>query len=144
MRYRLDRRLPVLVALSFVAGLLFLASPVRAATAGSVLVFPTTGVVDPIMAEYLQGSLNGAADGGAKAVVIKLNTPGGSLDATQPILSAILDARVPVIVWVAPAGGYAASAGTFITLSANLAYMAPGTRIGAASPIDSSGQDIPG
>jgi membrane-bound serine protease (ClpP class) len=55
----------------------------------------------------------------------------------------MLDAKVPVIVWVAPSGGYAASAGTFITLSANLAFMAPGTRIGAASPIDSSGQDIP-
>ena len=144
MRDRLDRRRPVLAACSFVAGLLLLASPVRAATAGSVLVLPTTGVVDPIMAEYLQGSLNSAADGGAKAVVIKLNTPGGSLDATQRIVSAILDARLPVIVWVAPSGGYAASAGTFITLSANLAYMAPGTRIGAASPIDSSGQDIPG
>jgi membrane-bound serine protease (ClpP class) len=145
MRDRLDRRRPVLAAvLSLGALLLLLAAPVRAATAGSVVVLPTTGVVDPIMAEYLQGSLNSAADGGAKAVVIKLNTPGGSLDATQRIVSAILDARLPVIVWVAPSGGYAASAGTFITLSANLAYMAPGTRIGAASPIDSSGQDIPG
>ena len=144
MRDRLDRRRPVLAALLSLAGLVLLASPVRAATAGSVVVLPTTGVVDPIMAEYLQGSLNTLADGGAKAVVIKLNTPGGSLDATQRIVSAILEARVPVIVWVAPSGGFAASAGTFITLSANLAYMAPGTRIGAASPIDSSGQDIPG
>jgi membrane-bound serine protease (ClpP class) len=48
----------------------------------------------------------------------------------------MLAARVPTIVWVAPAGGFAASAGTFITLSANLSFMAPGTRIGAASPID--------
>ena len=63
---------------------------------------------------------------------------------TQDIVTTILDAHVPVIVWVAPSGGYAASAGTFITLSANLAYMAPGTRIGAASPIDSNGGDIPG
>ncbi|HEY3165212.1 MAG TPA: nodulation protein NfeD [Candidatus Limnocylindrales bacterium] len=144
MRDRLDRRRPVLAALLSLAGLVLLASPVRAATAGSIVVLPTSGVVDPIMAEYLQGSLNTLADGGAKAVVIKLNTPGGSLDATQRIVSAILEARVPVIVWVAPSGGFAASAGTFITLSANLAYMAPGTRIGAASPIDSSGQDIPG
>jgi membrane-bound serine protease (ClpP class) len=144
VRDRLDRRRPVLAALLSLAGLVLLASPVRAATAGSIVVLPTSGVVDPIMAEYLQGSLNTLADGGAKAVVIKLNTPGGSLDATQRIVSAILEARVPVIVWVAPSGGFAASAGTFITLSANLAYMAPGTRIGAASPIDSSGQDIPG
>jgi len=146
MRHRLDRRRPVIAALAVLAGLLIFAAPApaRAATAGSILVLPTTGVVDPIMAEYLQGSLNGAADGGAKAVVIKLNTPGGSLDSTQKIVSSLLDARLPVIVWVAPSGGYAASAGTFITLAANLAYMAPGTRIGAASPIDSSGADIPG
>jgi membrane-bound serine protease (ClpP class) len=146
MRHRLDRRRPVIAALAVLAGLLILATPAptRAATAGSILVLPTTGVVDPIMAEYLQGSLNGAADGGAKAVVIKLNTPGGSLDSTQRIVSSLLDARLPVIVWVAPSGGYAASAGTFITLAANLAFMAPGTRIGAASPIDSSGEDIPG
>jgi membrane-bound serine protease (ClpP class) len=139
----LDRRRPVLAALLALVGLLSFALPARAATAGSIIVLPTTGVVDPIMAEYLQGSLNGAADGGAKAVVIKLNTPGGALESTQRIVTAMLDARLPVIVWVAPSGGYAASAGTFITLAANLAFMAPGTRIGAASPIDSSGQDIP-
>jgi membrane-bound serine protease (ClpP class) len=144
VNHRLDRRRPVAAALLALAGLVLLALPAAAATRGSILVLPTTGVVDPIMAEYLQGSLNGAADGGAKAVVIELNTPGGSLDSTQKIVSAMLGARLPVIVWVAPAGGYAASAGTFITLSANLAFMAPGTRIGAASPIDSSGQDIPG
>jgi membrane-bound serine protease (ClpP class) len=144
VNHRLDRRRPVAAALLSLLGILLLALPVRAATAGSVVVLPAAGVVDPIMAEYLQGSLNGAADGGAKAVVIKLNTPGGALESTQRIVSSILEARLPVIVWVAPSGGFAASAGTFITLSANLAYMAPGTRIGAASPIDSSGQDIPG
>jgi membrane-bound serine protease (ClpP class) len=143
--HRLDRRRPVAAALLSVLGLLVLATAsAGAVTRGAVVVLPTTGVVDPIMAEYLQGALNAAADAEAKAVVIKLNTPGGSLDSTQKIVTAILGARVPVIVWVAPAGGFAASAGTFITLSANLAYMAPATRIGAASPIDSSGQDIPG
>ena len=143
MNHRLDRGRPVAAAILALLGILSLALPARAVSPGAVVVLPTAGVVDPIMAEYLQGSLNGAADRGAKVVVIKLNTPGGSLDSTQRIVSAILEARVPVIVWVAPSGGYAASAGTFITLSANLAYMAPGTRIGAASPIDSSGQDIP-
>jgi membrane-bound serine protease (ClpP class) len=139
-----DRRRPIAAAFLSILGILLLALPVRAVTAGSIVVLPATGVVDPIMAEYIQGSLNGAADGGAKAVVIKLNTPGGALDSTQRIVSSMLEARLPVIVWVAPSGGFAASAGTFITLSANLSYMAPGTRIGAASPIDSSGQDIPG
>jgi membrane-bound serine protease (ClpP class) len=105
---------------------------------------PTTGVVDNVMAEYVEGSLQKAAQGGAAAVVIELNTPGGSLDATQKIVSSLLETPVPAIVWVAPAGSRAASAGTFITLAANLAYMAPGTNIGAASPVGAQGEDIPG
>ena len=116
---------------------------VRAA-GGTVVVLPAEGEVDGVMAGAIETELDSAAAEGAAALVIRLNTPGGSLDSTQKIVSAILEARLPVIVWVAPSGGFAASAGTFITLSANLAYMAPGTRIGAASPIDSSGQDIPG
>src|SRR5213075_2147020 len=80
----------------------------------------------------------------AAAVVIKLNTPGGSLFATNAIVGTILEAKVPVIVWVAPAGGFAASAGTFITLAANIALMAPGTSIGAASPVSGEGGDITG
>jgi membrane-bound serine protease (ClpP class) len=105
---------------------------------------PTTGIVDNVMVDNITSALNAAADARAAAVIIELDTPGGSLDSTQQIVTALLSSRVPTIVWVAPAGGYAASAGTFITLAANLAYMAPGTRIGAASPIDSSGNDIPG
>lgn len=115
-----------------------------ASTPGAVVVLPTTGEVDGLMASSLKSGIEGAAHDGAAAVVIKLNTPGGSLQSTQDIVSTILDARVPVIVWVAPSGGFAASAGTFITLAANLAYMAPGTRVGAASPIDQNGNDIPG
>jgi membrane-bound serine protease (ClpP class) len=116
---------------------------VRAA-GGDVVVMPADGEVDSVMAGAIETQLDAAAADGAAALVIRLNTPGGSLEATQRIVSAMLAARVPTIVWVAPAGGFAASAGTFITLSANLAYMAPGTRIGAASPIDGSGNDIPG
>ena len=144
MNRRLDRRRPVAAALLALLGILSLALPARAVSPGAVVVLPTTGIVDPVMADYLANSLNAAADARAAAVIIKLDTPGGSLDATQRIVSALLSARVPTIVWVAPAGGHAASAGTFITLAANLAFMAPGTRIGAASPIDSSGNDIPG
>ena len=136
MRHRLDRGRPVAAAL--------LALPARAVGAGSVVLLPTTGIVDNVMVDNITSALNAAADAGAAAVIIELDTPGGSLDSTQQIVTALLSARVPTIVWVAPAGGYAASAGTFITLAANLAYMAPGTRIGAASPIDSSGNDIPG
>jgi len=125
-------------------GILALALPARAVSAGAIVILPTTGIVDSVMADYLKSSLDAAAQARAAAVIIELDTPGGSLDSTQQIVSALLTAKVPTIVWVAPAGGYAASAGTFITLAANLAFMAPGTRIGAASPIDSSGNDIPG
>jgi membrane-bound serine protease (ClpP class) len=120
-------------------------APARAADgAPAAWVLPTTGVVDAVMAGYLSDGVARAAREGAEVVVVKLNTPGGSLDATQQITSAFLEAEVPVIVWVAPAGGRAASAGTFITLAAHLSWMAPGTNIGAASPVSSSGADIGG
>lgn len=126
-------------------GLFLVAGATAGRAAGrDVVVLPATGVVDSVLAGYLEDGIAGAARDGAAAVVIRLNTPGGSLDATQRITSALLEAPVPVIVWVSPAGGRAASAGTFITLAANLAFMAPGTNIGAASPVDSSGGDIPG
>ncbi len=122
---------------------LALAGPVLA-DGGRIPVLPATGVVDNVMAGYLEDGIARAASSGAPAVLIRLNTPGGSLDATQRIVSALLEASVPTIVWVAPAGGRAASAGTFITLAANLAFMAPGTNIGAASPVGGQGEDITG
>jgi membrane-bound serine protease (ClpP class) len=95
------------------------------------------------MAGYLAEGIRKASADGATAVVIRLNTPGGALTATNEIVGTIFDAPLPVIVWVAPAGGFAASAGTFITLASNVAVMAPGTRIGAASPVAAGGEDIP-
>ena len=124
-------------------GLCLLAAGARGA-GPAVVVLPTTGIVDEGMARYLQDGIARAEADGASAVVVKLNTPGGSLFSTQTITNAFLDAKVPVIVWVAPSGGFAASAGTFITLAGNLAYMAPATTIGAASPVGSGGEDIPG
>ena len=115
-----------------------------AATPVHVDLLPTTGVVDNVMAGYVADGIARAQSDGAAAIVIELNTPGGSLDAESHIVSSILESPVPVIVWVAPAGSRAASAGTFITLAANIALMAPGTNIGAASPVDSSGNDITG
>ena len=126
-------------------GVSWLLAAAGARAAGpEVVLLPTTGIVDDGMAKYLADGVAGAASDGAAAVVIKLNTPGGSLTSTNDIDSTILESKVPIIVWVAPAGGFAASAGTFITLSSNIALMAPGTRIGAASPVDSSGGDITG
>ena len=124
-------------------GLLLLSSTVRGASP-TVVLLPTTGIVDDGMAKYLIGGLKEAESSGAAAVVVELDTPGGSLASTQDIVEAFLAAKVPVIVWVAPSGGFAASAGTFITMSSNIALMAPGTRIGAASPVGSQGEDITG
>jgi membrane-bound serine protease (ClpP class) len=145
LSHRIARRRPVAAALVAAAALLVLvASPAAATSPGAVVVVPTTGEIDTSMASMLDHAIDDAVANQAAALVIELDTPGGSLDATQQIVGAILEAKVPVIVWVAPAGGFAASGGTFVTLAANLSYMAPGTRIGAASPIDASGQDITG
>lgn len=109
-----------------------------------IYVLTATGVVDNVLAAYIDEGVRRAGAEGAPAVVISLNTPGGSLDATQRIVSTLLDAPLPTIVWVAPSGGRAASAGTFITLAAHLAYMAPGTNIGAASPVGAGGEELTG
>jgi membrane-bound serine protease (ClpP class) len=132
-------------AASFVLGLVGLAADGLRAADGNreVVVLPTTGVVDNVMAGYLRDGVARATADGASAVVIRLNTPGGSVEATQDILAVLLEADIPTIVWVAPAGGRAASAGTFITLAAHIALMAPGTSIGAASPVLATGEDIP-
>ena len=124
--------------------LMLAGSPARAADdAPRVAVLPTSGVVDAIMAGYLEEGIAKAHRDGADAVVITLNTPGGDLSQTRRIVQALLGAPLPVITWVSPSGAHAASAGTFLTLAGNVALMAPGTNIGAASPVTSSGGDIP-
>ncbi len=145
MRHR-SRSLAITVARSLVLlGVVATgAAGLARAADGDVVVLTATGVVDNVMAGYISEGIAGAAEAGAPAVVVKLNTPGGSLDATQRITSALLEAPVATIVWITPSGGRAASAGTFITMAANLAYMSPGTNIGAASPVGSNGEDIPG
>ena len=134
-----------LFAVSTALGLFgLLSGTLAAAGTPRVSVLPATGIVDNVLAGYLAEGIARAARDGDAAVVIRLNTPGGDLDATNRIVGTLLEADIPTIVWVAPAGGRAASAGTFITLAANLALMAPGTNIGAASPVGSGGEDIPG
>jgi membrane-bound serine protease (ClpP class) len=124
--------------------LMLAGSPARAADeAPRVAVLPTSGVVDAIMAGYLEEGIAKAHRDGADAVVITLDTPGGALDQTRRIVMSLLDAPLPTIVWVSPPGAHAASAGTFITLAGHVALMAPGTNIGAASPVTSTGGDVP-
>ena len=111
-------------------------------TGKEVLVVDVTGPVTPIMLGLIERSIAEADTRRAEALIIRLDTPGGSVELTQRIIQAIIAADVPVVVYVWPPGGHAASAGTFITLAGHVAAMAPRTSIGAASPIDGSGADI--
>ena len=124
--------------------LLLAASPLRAQEGGdqTVDLIELTGVIDPPNAQYLQSRLEGAQDDDVHAVIIQLDTPGGLDVSMRGMVGDILESDVPTIVWIAPGGARAASAGTFITYAANLAYMASGTELGAATPINLGGGDI--
>jgi len=100
-----------------------------------------SGAVTPVLASYLERGIREAEAANAACLVAALDTPGGSLSITREIVETIQSAKVPVIVYVSPSGATAASAGTIITLAAHAAAMAPGTSIGAASPVrDREGQ----
>ena len=133
-----------LAAIFVTAGLigLLLPSPARAG-AGDVHVLVLDDIINPISVRYLERGIEEAGEQGAAAVLIELSTPGGLLEATQDLTSAMLSARVPVIVYVTPPGTHAASAGTFITMAGHVAAMAPSTRIGAATPVSGDGAEIP-
>jgi len=120
-----------------------LASPTRAPVS-RIDVFPVRGAITPVIALYLGRSLDQAEKDGATAAVIALDTPGGLDSAMRDIIQHMQASRIPVIVYVSPAGGRAASAGAFITEAADVAAMAPNTAIGAASPVGSGGEDIQG
>ena len=121
---------------------LLLAAPARAeAPAGRVLA--VDGVMGPTSSRYLQRELRAAGEAEAPVVVIRLDTPGGLESSMRDMTAAVLDAPVPVVVYVAPSGARAASAGMFLTLSAHVAAMAPGTSIGAAHPVGVGGQMDP-
>jgi membrane-bound serine protease (ClpP class) len=110
------------------------------AAARHVNVARVSGSINPASSDYVQQAIARSASEGAAALVIELDTPGGLLSSTKDIIQAILNAEVPVIVFVSPRGAWAASAGTFITLAGHVAAMAPGTSIGAASPVGAGGE----
>lgn len=111
---------------------------------GAIHVLTADGVVNPVMDRYVDRGIDAAEDREASAVIIRLNTPGGLMTSMDRIVQRILTSEVPVVVYVWPPGGQAASAGTFITLASHVAVMAPGTVIGSATPVDASGGDIEG
>ena len=107
-----------------------------------VVVLTAAGPVTPGMAEYLSRGIRIAERSNSQALIFELNTPGGNVMIMQKMVSMIRGSRVPVVVYVAPRGAFAASAGTVITLAGHLAAMAPETAIGAASPVGPQGEDI--
>lgn len=96
--------------------------------------------INPSTAEYIHEGIIKAQTENAECLIINLNTPGGLLTSTREIVNNIMKSEVPVIVYVSPTGAHAGSAGVFITLSANIAAMAPGTNIGAAHPVNMQGE----
>lgn len=111
-------------------------------TARTVMWITVNGSINPATADFIRESIREADLANARALVIQLDTPGGLLDSTKDIVKDLLGAPLPVIVYVAPSGAGAASAGVFVTMAANIAAMAPGTNIGAAHPVAGGGQDL--
>ncbi len=110
--------------------------------ATDVLLLTAEGPVTPAMAEYMSRGIEKAQRQGMQFVILQLDTPGGSVDLMNRIVKDIRASSVPVVVYVAPRGAIAGSAGTVITLAGHAAAMAPDTAIGAASPVGPEGEDL--
>lgn len=121
--------------------LLLVVPPVAPQESPEVMVATLDGVINPVAAEFITHSIEKANAAGAEAFVLELDTPGGLVTSMRDIVKSILGSEVPVVVYVSPPGARAASAGTFITLSAHVAAMAPQTNIGAAHPV-AMGQEM--
>ena len=139
-------RLRIAVTLVFLGFGLLVFAPVRAMAQDEdphVALVSIDGAIDRLSARFLSRGIRQASSSGAQLVVVTLDTPGGVLSSTRDMVVSMLSAEIPVAVYVSPPGARAASAGTFITAAANFAVMAPGTNIGAASPIAAGGADLP-
>jgi membrane-bound serine protease (ClpP class) len=102
---------------------------------GPVNLIEVDGIINPATAKFITQSIDQATEQGAQCLIIELDTPGGLMDSMRMIVKKMLASTIPVIVYVAPSGARAASAGVFITMAAHIAVMAPGTHIGAAHPV---------
>jgi membrane-bound serine protease (ClpP class) len=108
---------------------------VTRAAAPTIFILEVKGIINPVSADYVSRGIEEAEDAGATACIIQMDTPGGLDTAMRDIIQDIVNARIPVVVYVSPSGARAASAGAFITVAAHVAVMAPNTAIGAASPV---------
>ncbi len=102
------------------------------------------GGINPAVDDYIKEAIARAKSDRARALIIELDTPGGLLESTRSIVKNMLGAPVPIMVYVAPSGAGAGSAGTFLTMAAHIAAMAPATNIGAAHPVGGGGQEVKG
>jgi membrane-bound serine protease (ClpP class) len=118
-------------------------SLIAAASPTTVEVLTVDGTIVPVVADYIDRGISQAERDGATVCIIELNTPGGLLDSTERIVQSIMNADVPIVVYVSPKSAWAASAGTFITLAGHVAAMTTGTTIGAAHPVAGGGEEIP-
>ena len=133
---RIIRILLILIGLLLVTSI-----AVRAQTTSPTRIDVLTikGTINPVLVDYIGRGIARAEETGAQAVIIQMDTPGGLDTAMRDIIQGIVNAQIPVVVYVSPAGARAASAGAYITLSAHVAVMAPNTAIGAATPIAMGG-----
>jgi membrane-bound serine protease (ClpP class) len=135
---RLSGCVATLVALSLCMG-----GSAAPTTTGEVVVIPVVGAIGPASADFITRSLARAAQQQAQLAVIELDTPGGLDTSMRQIIKAILASPVPVAAFIAPGGARAASAGTYITYACHIAAMAPGTNLGAATPIQLGAPGMP-
>ena len=110
-------------------------------SAQKIVTITIDGSINPASTSYIERGIKKATKDNAQCLIINLNTPGGLLKSTRVIVGAIMDAKVPVVVFVSPGGGHAGSAGVFITMAAHVAAMTPGTNIGAAHPVSQGAMD---
>ncbi len=107
-----------------------------------IYIINVSSAISPGIADFIKSGIKKASDDQVACVVIRLNTPGGLAESMRTIVMDILGSKVPVVVYVAPSGARAASAGVMITIAADIAAMAPGTNIGAAHPVGMGGKKI--
>ncbi len=124
-------RLILLLGLLIVSAI---ATQVQAASS-SIYVLRIEGTINPVLIDYIERGISQAEENNATALIIQLDTPGGLDTAMRDIIKEIVNAEIPVVVYVSPSGARAASAGVFITMAAHVAVMAPNTSIGAAHPV---------